>query len=118
MAVCLHTLRTVASFIQQPNGQDSEAGFLSQYAGSGESAPSIAELHEQIAAFSAVESTTRVTHINVITKSSEYASRSRLIIDTLNVVAIIRDDVFREQLPELFPLLTDLIGCEFAPLEV
>lgn len=50
--------------------------------------------------------------------SAEYNMYSSLIVATLKALVVLPDSMFRRHVKTLFPLLTNLIACEYIPLEV
>jgi hypothetical protein len=52
------------------------------------------------------------------TSSAEHSARAPLVVATLRALSALGDDEFRRHLREFFPLLTRLISCQHAPVEV
>eukprot|EP00210_Caulerpa_lentillifera_P001785 g1715.t1 len=50
--------------------------------------------------------------------SAEYNMYSTLIVATLKALVVLPETMFRRHIKALFPLLTNLIACEYIPLEV
>ena len=48
----------------------------------------------------------------------EAAARAPLVVATLRALSNLTEDSFRKHLPNVFPLLTQLIACRHAPPEV
>jgi len=57
-------------------------------------------------------------NVPLTASSAEHSVRAPLVVATLRALAALCDDEFRRHLHEFFPLLTRLISCHHAPVEV
>ena len=50
--------------------------------------------------------------------AAEFSMYTSLIVATLKALIVLQDPIFRRHLKPIFPLLTNMIACEYIPLEV
>eukprot|EP00873_Tetraselmis_striata_P021183 jgi/Tetstr1/441447/TSEL_029692.t1 len=58
------------------------------------------------------------SNMSMSTSSAEHSARAPLVVATLRALSALGDGEFKRHLREFFPLLTRLISCQHAPVEV
>eukprot|EP00798_Chlamydomonas_sp_ICE-L_P027640 gene27640-7278_t len=56
--------------------------------------------------------------VTMASRETEYSAFGPLLTSTLRALSLLEEDVFREILPRLFPIMTQLIHSEYAPPDV
>uniref|UniRef100_A0A061RZG9 Brefeldin a-inhibited guanine nucleotide-exchange protein 2-like n=1 Tax=Tetraselmis sp. GSL018 TaxID=582737 RepID=A0A061RZG9_9CHLO len=80
--------------------------------------------YEEVGPFSdpgnaaALEDALAPSNISMTTSTAEHSVRAPLVVATLRALSSLGDEEFRRHLHEFFPLLTRLISCQHAPVEV